>query len=131
MSTDDAGDTTVNDLGGADDMLSPMEATDSDDLRNADGDDVVDPPEDWSGADRFGMSADEQRQGETLDERLAEEEPDVTGEGVDPRDGVVASAEEEEESFPGSDVAPRDPGTHQGQIDGAPEDGEPFYQVVD
>jgi hypothetical protein len=30
VSTDDAGDTTVNDLGGAEDMLSPMEATDSD-----------------------------------------------------------------------------------------------------
>lgn len=30
MSTDDVGGTTANDPGGADDMLSPMEATDSD-----------------------------------------------------------------------------------------------------
>ena len=50
VSTDDAGGTTTDDVGGADDMLSPMEATDSDEVHNADGDEVVDPPDDWSGA---------------------------------------------------------------------------------
>lgn len=78
LSTDDAGTTTANDLGGADDTLSPMEATDSDEVLNADGDEVVDPPDEWSGADRFGMSSEEERQGESLDQRLAEEVPDVT-----------------------------------------------------
>lgn len=77
MSTDDATGTTANDLGGSDDLLSPMEGTDSDELRNDDGDEVVDPPDDWSGVDKFGMSAEEQRQGESLDDRLAEEVPDV------------------------------------------------------
>jgi hypothetical protein len=44
MSTDDVDATTVNDVGGADDLLSPMEGTDSDGVRNDDGDDVVDRP---------------------------------------------------------------------------------------
>ena len=85
MSTDGAG-TTANDLGGAEDMLSPMESTDSDDVRNSDGDEVVDPPEDWSAADKYGMSAEEERRGETLDQRLAEEVPDVLEVGT-PEDG--------------------------------------------
>jgi hypothetical protein len=41
----------------------------------------MDPPEDWVGADQFGISAEEQREGETLDQRLAQEVDDVT---VDP-----------------------------------------------
>jgi hypothetical protein len=40
----------------------------------------MDPPERWEGSDRFGVSADEQRDGESLDQRLAEETADV---GVD------------------------------------------------
>ena len=35
------------------------------------------PPERWSGAEGFGNTADEQLQGETLDQRLAQEEPDI------------------------------------------------------
>ena len=129
MSTDDAAGTTANDLGGADDMLSPMEGTDSDDLLNDDGDEVVDPPEHWSGVDKFGMSAEEQRQGESLDERLAEEVPDVGQGDVDVRDAV----EDPEADVPitGTDVAAEDPGVHEGQIDGAPEDGESLFPVVE
>lgn len=129
MSTDEVGGTTTNDLGGADDMLSPMEATDSDEVHNADGDEVVDPPDDWSGADKFGMSAEEERQGETLDQRLAEEEPDVAATEIDPR-----SAEEAPDADPqaiGSDAAPADSGVHHGQIDGAPEDGDSLFPVVE
>ena len=36
------------------------------------------PADRWSGANRFGTTAAEQRQGESLDQRLAEEEPDVS-----------------------------------------------------
>lgn len=104
MSTDDASDTTINDLGGAEDMLSPMEATDSDELRNADGDEVVDPPDHWSGVEKVGMTAGEALIGESLDQRLAEEVPDVT---------------------------PDDPGTHRGQVDGTTEDGDSLFPVVD
>ncbi|UXA16109.1 hypothetical protein [Mycobacterium sp. SMC-4] len=128
MSTDDVGGTTANDLGGAEDMLSPMESTDPDDIRNADGDEVVDPPEDWSGADKYGMSSEEQRQGDTLDERLAEEVPDVSADGVDPGHGVDTAADSDN-AVPDSEAV--DPGSHQGQVGGAPEDGDPFFQVVE
>lgn len=35
------------------------------------------PPEKWSPAEGFGNTADEALQGETLDQRLAQEEPDI------------------------------------------------------
>ena len=63
---------------GPDDTLDPSESTDSDELRNDDGDIVVDPPDDWSEADKFGMTAREEREGESLDARLAPR-AEVTG----------------------------------------------------
>jgi hypothetical protein len=129
VSTDDASGTTVNDLGGADDMLSPMEATDSDEVHNDDGDEVVDPPEDWSGVTKIGMSTDEEREGETLDDRLAQEAPDVSPDDIDPRDADEVG--DPDEAVLGSDAAPDDPGVHRGQIDGAPEDGESLFPVVE
>ena len=63
--------------GGPGDTLNASEGTDSDELRNDDGDVVVDPPEGWSEANKFGMTAREEREGESLDARLAAEEPDV------------------------------------------------------
>jgi hypothetical protein len=99
--------------GGPGDTLNPSEGTDSDELRNDDGDIVVDPPEGWSEANRFGMTAREEREGESLDARLAEEEPDVTEAAIGGID----------------DDGPHR--AHRGQIDGTPEDGESLYQVVD
>jgi len=97
--------------GGPDDTLNPSESTDSDEVRNDDGDIVVDPPEGWSEADKFGMTPREEQEGESLDDRLAEEEPDVLDEvEVD-------------------DVRPTR--VHRGQIDGTPEDGDSLYVVVD
>lgn len=102
--------------GGPGQTLNPSEGTDSDELHNDDGDIVVDPPDDWSEANRFGMTAREQREGESLDQRLAEEEPDVTPDSIDVADSLPD----------------RPPGrAHRGQIDGAPEDGDSLYQVVD
>jgi len=66
---------TVED--GPGDTLNVSESVDSDELNNKDGDDVVDPPENWKGSDRFGTTLREEGEGEPLDERLAEEEPDV------------------------------------------------------
>jgi hypothetical protein len=94
---------------GPDDTLSSSESTDSDELRNDDGDTVVDPPEDWSAADRPGMTAREEREGESLDDRLAAEEPDAVAGSPDAEPGRA----------------------HRGQIDGAPEDGDSLYTVVD
>ncbi|OBG99667.1 MULTISPECIES: hypothetical protein [unclassified Mycobacterium] len=102
--------------GGPGDTLNASEGTDSDELRNDDGDIVVDPPEGWSEADRFGMTAREEREGESLDARLAEEEPDV-------------SADAPAWTGPTDDGGPAR--AHRGQIDGTPEDGDSLYDVVD
>jgi len=93
----------------SDDTLSPSESTDSDEVRNDDGDIVVDPPDDWSEANRFGMTAREEREGESLEARLAEEEPDVV-----PAEGPPAE---------------RPARVHRGQIDGTPEDGDSLFNV--
>ncbi len=88
-----------------DDTLSPSESTDSDEVRNDDGDSVVDPPEGWSEADRFGMTAREEREGESLADRLAEEEPDVLPDAGPPAERPA----------------------RRGQISGTPEDGESLF----
>lgn len=64
-----------NDLN--DEMLEPSESTDSDELGERVGDEIAEPPEHWAGADRVGTTAAEEREGETLDQRLAEERPDI------------------------------------------------------
>lgn len=102
--------------GGPGDTLNASEGTDSDEVHNDDGDIVVDPPEGWSEANKFGMTAREEREGESLDARLAEEEPDVSAAGVETTGSVADTP------------AGR---AHRGQIDGAPEDGESLYDVVD
>ncbi len=102
--------------------LTPEEALDSDEVRNDDGDETVDPPEKWIDA----------RDDETLDERLSEEEPDVSPDDIDLRD--AADAEPETESVSDDDIDAIDPQEHgrtRGQIDGTPEDGESFYDVVE
>ncbi|WIM86911.1 hypothetical protein PT015_18820 [Candidatus Mycobacterium wuenschmannii] len=89
-----------------DDTLRPSEATDADEVRNDDGDTVVTPPDDWSEANKFGVTAREEREGESLDQRLAEEEPDVLEDA-------------------GPDERPAH--QHHGQISGTPEDGESLF----
>ena len=86
---------------GPDNTLSPSESLDSDEVRNDDGDIVVDPPDRWI----------EAKDDETLDERLAEEVPDV-----------------EPDAEPSDERPTR---RTYGQIDGTPEDGDSFYNVVD
>jgi hypothetical protein len=106
-----------------DNPLTPEEALDSDEVRNADGDEVVDPPEEWIDAE----------ENETLDERLAEEEPDITADDVDPRDAVDPEDRAVVEE-PGDELDRIDPqhtGRDRGQIDGTPEDGDSFYDVVE
>jgi hypothetical protein len=68
--------------------LEDYEVLDSlDTLAGAPGDDPLDrgvaTPERWSAGMKFGSTADEQQAGESLDQLLAEEEPDV---GLDPED---------------------------------------------
>jgi Family of unknown function (DUF5709) len=70
--------------------LEDFETKDAyDTLDGQPGDDPLDrgvaPPERWSAAIRYGTTADEQDRGESLDQLLAEEEPDITPEIDDER----------------------------------------------
>ncbi|MDV7268879.1 hypothetical protein R4315_30650, partial [Rhodococcus oxybenzonivorans] len=132
--------------------LSPSESLDSDDVRNNDGDDVVDPPDGWSEADKFGTTAREEREGESLDEKLAEEEPDVAFEEqldipiaelpddqlsedvdriIDGEDDIVIPVLGTKHADVVEGVIVEDSRTDRGQIDGAAEDGDSFFTVVD
>ncbi|MBF6209762.1 hypothetical protein IU433_04620 [Nocardia puris] len=97
------------------DLLSATESLDPDELRD-DGE-AVDPPSEWRGADAFGTTAREQRTGEDLDSRLAEEEPDGAPPDAlgDPFDDLA------------EDDADRAHGRYRGQVSGAPEDGDPLF----
>ena len=102
--------------------LEPAEQLDSDEIRNADGDEVVDPPERWIDANDH----------ETLDERLSEETPDVSPDSIDLRDADNGSPEVESMSNNDLDhLDPEEHGRERGQIDGTPEDGESFFDVVE
>jgi hypothetical protein len=68
--------------------LTDYEVLDASDTLDGDpGDDPLDrgvaAPQRWSAAIRHGSTADEQQSGESLDELLAEEEPDVAGDEDD------------------------------------------------
>ncbi|QHE68619.1 hypothetical protein [Rhodococcus sp. WAY2] len=137
---------------GPGETLSPSESLDSDDVRNNDGDDVVDPPDGWSEADKFGTTAREEREGESLDEKLAEEEPDIVFEEqldipiaelpddqlsedvdriIDGEDDIVIPVLGTKHADVVEGVIVEDSRTDRGQIDGAAEDGDSFFTVVD
>lgn len=116
---------SANDAEGPGDTLSPMEALDSDEIRNDDGDNVVDPPDRWIEPDRS----------DSLDEKLAAEVPDEA-DGADPAsDPVAADAPAGAvEPLPEDELDELDPdqhGTDEGQISGTPEDGDSFFTVVE
>ena len=60
-----------------DGVLEPIDTLDDEDLRADVLDTGIDPGEGYRGATRFGTTAEEERTGESLDQLLAEEEPDV------------------------------------------------------
>src|SRR5262250_1257129 len=70
----------------------------SDTLEGNPGDDPLDrgvaPPERWSAGIRFGSTATEQDEGESLDQLLAEEEPDTAFEVDDERPEDIAGDED-------------------------------------
>jgi hypothetical protein len=114
-----------NDTGGIADTLRPMEALDADDVRNDDGDEVVDPPDGWAAADHVAEEPD----GESLDEKLAAEEPER------PDEGEAAAATDDDTGLLSGDeldrVDPEDHGRDKGQIGGSPEDGDSMFPVVE
>lgn len=128
---------------GPGDTLSPSEGLDADEVRNDDGDEVVDPPEHWSGADKFGTTAREEKEGEPLEQRLAEEEPDIEPEELPDRpvaatpddelteelvDEVVDDETIDIEEIPGHVESSR---VDRGQVSGSPEDGDSLFPVVE
>jgi hypothetical protein len=106
-----------------DNPLEPAEQLDSDEVRNDDGDQVVDPPDEWIEVDAH----------ESLDERLSEETRDVSPDDVDPDDAedaddesIVLTSDDELDR-----LDPQQHGRERGQIDGTPEDGDSFFNVVE
>jgi hypothetical protein len=67
--------------------LNAAEDLDEDRLRLDPLEDGMDPPEHWSRAMEFGTTAREEREGQDLDHRLREEQPDIAP-PPDPRDEV-------------------------------------------
>ena len=86
--------------------LEDYEVDDStDSLIGAPGDDPLDrgvvPPERWSAGIRYGTTAEEQEEGESLDQLLAEEEPDDT---LELTEDELEDDEEDEEDVEESDA---------------------------
>jgi hypothetical protein len=121
-------DDSANDVGGVGDTLRPMEALDSDDVRNDDGDEVVDPPDHWSEADRSDMAPRAQGGGESLDDKLAAEEPEPsnTGESVEQTGATELLSDDDVDR-----LLPDDHGSDEGQVSGTPEDGDSIFPVVE
>jgi hypothetical protein len=71
---------------------SSAEELDEDRLRLDPLEAGMDPPERWSGVDKYGMTAYEQAHPRGLTDRLTEEEPDVTGGATDPAVDAAADA---------------------------------------
>jgi len=121
MATDSADE---RDVGGPDDTLSPEESLDSDDVRNDDGDEVVSPPDSWI----------EAHEDESLDERLASEEPDTStdsplSDAADTENGIASAEYGIKEADVVDGVIVQDSRVSRGQVDGAPEDGESFFST--
>jgi hypothetical protein len=107
-----------------DDMLEQAEGLDSDEVRNDDGDQVADPPDQWIAPD----------DNDSLDDKLAAEVPDeLLGDGVskeahDAGSGGALGLVSED------DLEQMDPAGHGSgseQIDGTPEDGDSFFNVAE
>jgi hypothetical protein len=108
------------DVNGDDDMLDQAESLDSDQVRNDDGDEVADPPEEW-------MKASEN---ESIDDKLAAEVPDDPPpmDAGDSDHGVALGLVSEEDL---DRIHPGEHGSSSRQVDGTPEDGDSFFDVTE
>lgn len=128
MDSDNSDFDSANDVGGTGDTLRPMEALDPDDVRNVDGDEVVDPPRDWSEADKSDSEPRaEDGGGESLDDKLAAEEPDRVRQPGSEDTGDAELLPDDQVDH----VRPDDYGRDEGQVSGSPEDGDPIFPVVE
>jgi hypothetical protein len=99
-----------------DDMLEQAESLDSDEVRNDDGDQVADPPDEWIGAD----------DNDSLADKLVAEVPDDPGSAR-----VSTDAHDAGSGGALGLVNPAGHGSDSGQIDGTPEDGDSFFNVAE
>jgi hypothetical protein len=109
-------------VGTNDEMLSQSESLDSDEVRNDDGDEAVDPPDRWIDADDH-ESLDEKLAAETSDE-ARDDWPSSEAHDSDEGGGLELVSDDELDR-----MNPEDHGREHGQIDGAPEDGDSFFNV--
>ncbi|MFG1920822.1 DUF5709 domain-containing protein [Cryptosporangium sp. NPDC048952] len=101
-----------------DGVLDPADSLDDDDLRSDVLDRGVDAGDRYRASDRFGTTAEEQSRGESLDQLLAEEEPDVTAEYDDEDEDVPADPGSTTQERAGRLVEP-DEGAHEDEDDEA------------
>lgn len=100
--------------------FEPQDPLDS--LEGNPGDDPLDrgvaPPQRWSAGMRFGTTAQEQEEGESLDQHLSEEEPDIDAEpdddGRDPRAGRLVAEDEGSHPAREADLVAQDAGVDGG-----------------
>lgn len=86
MSDNPDGSTGPEDLPEDDGVLEPADSLETDDLDADPLDAGIVPPDQWSVAESYGVTAEEARRGEPLDRRLSEEEPEPgAGQPVDDR----------------------------------------------
>jgi len=86
------------DTPGDDGVLGPEDTLTTDDLSYDPLDTGILPPDRWSPAEKYGNTPEEERRGESLDQLLAEEEPDVDAD-LDPED-VEDDGDPDEETIP-------------------------------
>lgn len=99
---DSAADDIDSGLGDAeapeDEVLDADDTLESDDLSADPLDTGISPPERHPASERFGVTGAEAREGETLERRLAQEEPDIPAVGAgderEPRAGRLVSEDE-------------------------------------
>ena len=116
------GNRLVVDSDNYDEMLDQPESLDSDEVRNDDGDEVVDPPDQWINAD----------DNESLDQKLAEEtseDPPDDWPSQDAHDSQEGGALDLVSDDELDRIDPNEHGRERGQIDGTPEDGDSFFNV--
>jgi hypothetical protein len=106
MSTPDPRDSAADDIDSGldeteapeDEVLDAEDSLETDDLSADPLDTGISPPERHPAAERFGVTGAEAREGETLDERLAQEEPEIPAvepnEESEPRTGRLVSEDE-------------------------------------
>jgi hypothetical protein len=105
-----------------DGVLEPADDLSTDDLDEDPLDTGITPPDHYGASSWYGVTGAEARQGETLDQLLAEEEPDPNASAV--LDGSGPSEESDDESDdPDEDEAAPQEGEYVGEVDDRWADG--------